>query len=185
MNIHDDKRADGPSGGLCHGAGGGHIYEAVLALEESQKKLGPKPDPAPGGAGPGAGGNVSGKLDMIGILKGLEPRYAQIEETEQGGPIFTTEFIRSMMEKYSLWEKPLDDLCKKAGRIKVKDLVPAPTAGEYISEAGTLNEAVHQLVIGRHQSLLVTRDGRVVGILRLSDVFEQVCDKIRPANYNP
>lgn len=155
------------------------LYEAVLALEESQKRLGQNQIKHRAVLVLAAGGNVSGKLDMISILKGLEPRYAQIEETEQGGPIFTTEFIRSMMEKYSLWEKPLDDLCKKAGRIKVQDLVPAPGAGEYISEEGTLNEAVHQLVIGRHQSLLVTRDGRVVGILRLSDVFEQVCEQIK------
>lgn len=155
------------------------LYDAVLALEESQNKLGQNQVKHRAVLVLAAGGNVSGKLDMINILKGLEPRYAQIEETEQGGPIFTTEFIRSMMEKYSLWEKPLDYLCKKAGRIKVTDLVPAPTEGEYISEEGTLNEAVHQLVIGRHQSLLVTRDGRVVGILRLSDVFEQVCEQIK------
>lgn len=155
------------------------LFEAVLALEDSQKKVGQHQARHRAVLVLGAGGAVVGKLDMINILKGLEPRYAQIEETEQGGPIFTTEFIRSMMEKYSLWEKPLDDLCKKAGRIQVKDLVPAPTEGEYISEEGTLNEAVHQLVIGRHQSLLVTRDGRVVGILRLSDVFEQVCEKIK------
>ncbi len=31
----------------------------------------------------------------------------------------------------------------------------------------------------RAQSLLVTRGGEVVGILRLSDVFEEVADMIR------
>ncbi|MBI5584735.1 MAG: CBS domain-containing protein [Deltaproteobacteria bacterium] len=155
------------------------LYEAVLALEASQKKVGQHRARHRAVLVLGAGGDVSGKLDMTNVLKGLEPRYVQIEETEQGGPIFTTEFIRSMMEKYSLWEKPLDDLCKKAARIKVKDLVLAPTEGEYIPEGSTLDEAVHQLVISRHQSLLVTRDGRVVGILRLSDVFERVCEQIK------
>jgi len=29
-------------------------------------------------------------------------------------------------------------------------------------------------VMGNHQSLLVTRDERIVGILRLSDVFKEV-----------
>jgi hypothetical protein len=33
--------------------------------------------------------------------------------------------------------------------------------------------------MGRHQSLLVTRGEAVVGILRLSDVFNKVCDEIK------
>ena len=33
---------------------------------------------------------------------------------------------------------------------------------------------MHKLAAGRHQSLLVTRNDGVVGILRLTDVFEQI-----------
>ncbi len=38
----------------------------------------------------------------------------------------------------------------------------------------TLDEAIHQLIIGHHQSLLVTREGAIVGVLRLTDVFAAV-----------
>jgi CBS domain-containing protein len=55
-----------------------------------------------------------------------------------------------------------------------------PTEGEYVPDEATLDQALHQLVVGRHQSLLVTRDGReIVGILRLTDVFQEVCEMIK------
>jgi CBS domain-containing protein len=49
-----------------------------------------------------------------------------------------------------------------------------PTEGEYISAGATLDEAIHLLIMGSHQSLLVTRDENIVGILRLTDVFAAI-----------
>ena len=69
--------------------------------------------------------------------------------------------------------------CQKGSQIKVKDVMYTPAEGEYVQEDATLDEAIHQLVIGRHQSLLVTRESRVVGVLRLSDVFGAICSAIR------
>ena len=44
----------------------------------------------------------------------------------------------------------------------------------------TLDEAVHQLVVGHHQSLLVTdAEKNVVGVLRLTDVFSEICNLIK------
>jgi predicted transcriptional regulator len=43
-----------------------------------------------------------------------------------------------------------------------------------VSEGGTLDEAIHLLIMGHHQSLLVKRDDQIVGILRLTDVFSAV-----------
>ena len=49
-----------------------------------------------------------------------------------------------------------------------------PTEGEYIEENTSLDAAIHQLVMGARQSLLVTREEEIVGILRLTDVFGEV-----------
>jgi CBS domain-containing protein len=44
----------------------------------------------------------------------------------------------------------------------------------------TLDQAIHQLVVGHHQSLLVTKDGKeIVGILRLTDVFQEISERIK------
>ncbi len=42
-----------------------------------------------------------------------------------------------------------------------------------------VTEAIHLLVMTHDYSTMVTRDGNVIGILRLSDVFEEVADIIR------
>ena len=84
-----------------------------------------------------------------------------------------------MIESYSLWEEPLDDICRKGAKVKVRDVMYTPSEGEYVKEDATLAEAIHQLVIGRHQSLLVTRNKDIVGILRLTDVFIEVCDRMK------
>ena len=54
-----------------------------------------------------------------------------------------------------------------------------PSEGEYVDEDATLGQAMHQLVMGHHHSLLVTRKDEIVGILRLSDVFAKICDEIK------
>ena len=41
-------------------------------------------------------------------------------------------------------------------------------------EDASLDEAIHQLIMGHHQSLLVTRGEKIVGVLRLTDVFAAV-----------
>lgn len=63
------------------------------------------------------------------------------------------------------------NLCRKAFRIIVKNIMLKPTEGEYVDENATLDKAIHLLVTGKHQSLLVTGKDKIVGILRLVDVF--------------
>ena len=61
----------------------------------------------------------------------------------------------------------------------VKDIMYTPTEGEYVEEKASLGEAIHQLVMGHHQSLLVTKEDEIVGILRLVDVFKEICEGIK------
>jgi len=72
-----------------------------------------------------------------------------------------------------------DDICKKASQLKVKMFMYTPTEGEFVDENASLDEAINQLIMGHHQSLLVTRDKEIVGILRLTDVFNEICQAIK------
>ena len=51
-----------------------------------------------------------------------------------------------------------------------------PGNSEFVDEDSTAAEAVHQFILGCHQSLLVVKDDRVVGIVRLVDLFDLVGD---------
>jgi len=157
-----------------------NLYEAIQALEEAQKRF--KKDHYKHRAVLvfGKKGNIVGKLSQLDVIVGLESGYKNVGElkgvTRSG---FTSELIRSMIEKYRLWDKPLDDICRKATRIKVKNIMYTPTVGEYVEEEASLDQAIHQLMIGRHQSLLVTGNEKIVGVLRLTDIFTHICDRIK------
>ena len=79
---------------------------------------------------------VVGKLDLINVLRGLEPKYTQIDDLKEVPLNFTLDFIQSLLEKYDLWQQPLDDICRKAAQIKVKDIMSTPSEGEFIPGAG-------------------------------------------------
>lgn len=54
-----------------------------------------------------------------------------------------------------------------------------PTQGEYIKVSASMDETIHQLIIGKHHSLLVTDGPDIVGVVRLTDVFEFICLRLR------
>ena len=69
---------------------------------------------------------------------------------------------------------PFEDACRKAAQAKVKKFMYSPSEGEYVEEDASLDVAIHRLVMGHHQSLLVTKGEKIVGILKLTDVFAEI-----------
>jgi CBS-domain-containing membrane protein len=157
------------------------LHAAVLALEEAQKRFRQDRYKHRAILVLDKSKHVVGKLSQLDVLKGLEGGYKKMGDFKGISHTgFSTEFIKSMMDKYDLWKKPLEDICRRSPHIKVKDIMYTPTEGEYVHQEATLDQALHQLVVGHHQSLLVTKDGKeIVGILRLTDVFQEVCELIK------
>jgi len=156
------------------------LHEAVLALEDSQKRFRQDRYKHRAVLVFDKVHNIVGKVSQLDLIRGLEAGYMKIGDLKNVSRCgFSPKFIKSMIAQYGLWQKPLDDICRKAAQIKVKDIMYTLTEGEYIEEDASFDEAIHQLVMGHHQSLLVTRAGKIVGILRLTDVFGEICDVIR------
>jgi CBS domain containing-hemolysin-like protein len=158
------------------------LYDAVLALEEAQKKLDRERylylhravlvyD---------ENQNIVGKVSQLDALRSLEPKYRDIGtlgSLSKAG--FSDGFLRGMLGHYCLWDKPLSDICSKAAQIKVKDFMHTPSEGECVDIDAPLEQALHMLLVGSHQSLLVTRKKLIVGILRLTDVFNDISERIK------
>jgi len=158
------------------------LYEAVLSLEEAQEKFEDKHTRYRhrGILILDKDGNVAGKLSQLDVLRALEPKYQKMIQGEGLHRFgFTKEFTKSMLEDYHLFANPLDDICRKAGEQNVKEFMYTPTEGEYVSQDVSLDVAIHQFIMGHHQSLLVTRDKKIVGVLRLTDVFAAVFHKMK------
>ena len=124
---------------------------------------------------------VVGKISQIDALRALEPKYKELltdSSTRHFG--FSNKYIQGMLDQFSLWANPLADICTKAADRRVADFMYTPTEGEFVRQDASLDVAIHQLIIGHHQSLLVTdADGEIVGILRLTDVFAAVFHKLK------
>ena len=155
------------------------LREAVEALEKAQKKLDPTRYRHRAVLVFDENNKIVGKVSQLDVLKALEPKYDQMKDkrslTRFG---FSQEFMKSLFKQFELLDQPLDDIGKKAGKLKVKEIMNTPSDGEFVEETATLNEAIHQLVLGHHQSLLVTRGKDIVGILRQTDVFKEVFEAI-------
>jgi CBS domain containing-hemolysin-like protein len=160
-----------------------NLYEAVLALEAAQSTLDPSQHRHRAIVVLDEAGVVMGKLTMKDILRALEPNYKNLEGADvlsRSG--YSPDLIRSMLEKNALWLEPLQFICQRAFQLRVRDFTNPPDACEYVDENASLGEATHQLLICPVQSLLVTSDKTVVGVLRLSDVFSSICNEIKTCN---
>jgi len=118
---------------------------------------------------------VIGKLSQSGVLRALEPKDEDVEgidELSQFG--FSRELVQGLRKERRLQGVPLKDLYVRTAGLKVEDFMQAPTEGEYVEQDASLDIAVHQLVLGNHLALLVTKARKIVGILRLTDVFGAV-----------
>lgn len=156
------------------------LCEAVLALEEAQKKLDHTQYRHRAVLIYNKNRQVVGKVSQLDILRALEPKYNDIEASKSAHRFgFSKQFLKNMFEQFDLWQEPLADICRKAVKWKVKTFMYTPTEGEYVDQNASLNEAIHQLVMGHHQSLLVVGNKEIVGILRLTDVFKEVCEMIK------
>jgi CBS domain-containing protein len=158
------------------------LQDAVLALEEAQKAFRKGPYKHRAILVYDENSHVVGKVSQLDILRALEPKYEQMMEKETKSSLarfgFGRQFQKTLLEQFRLWDKPLRDICKRAHEIYVKDFMYTPGEGEYVDENSGLDEAINQLVMGHHQSLIVTRGKEIVGILRLTDVFMAVRDAI-------
>ncbi len=132
---------------------GKYQHRAILVLDEHNK--------------------VVGRISQLRVLKALESadtRNGNIDQLKMYK--FSDAYIGQQREKARLNCKVFTEkLLKEAAKKPVDTFMQKPTPDEYVAENSELDLAMHKMVAGAHQSLLVTRGDEIVGILRLSDVF--------------
>jgi len=159
-----------------------NILEAIKALEDAQKAFDPKRYRHRAVLVTDKQNRVVGKLSQHDIIQALEPQYKESKAHKKGALDhlgFGSKFIEAVSLQYSQWDKPLQNLYKKAFEQKVKSFMYKPTEGEYINVSASMDETIHQLIIGKHHSLLVTDGPAIVGVVRLTDVFEFICLRLK------
>ncbi|TVR97549.1 MAG: hypothetical protein EA406_09240 [Rhodospirillales bacterium] len=110
---------------------------------------------------------VLGRLGVWDVLHGLDPQLQKRVD-----PL-------AMVDGYEAWDQPLAHLASKARHRRARDLVNALPRHEFIDEEASINEALRRLLDNRTLSLIAMRGTRAVGVLRIVDVFQYVCDAVR------
>ncbi len=158
-----------------------NLYDAILALEKAQEEFDQTRYRHRAILVYDKNNKIVGKISQVDALKALEPKYAELMPESTARHLgFSNKYIQGMLDQFSLWESPMEDICRKAAERKVVDFMHTPTEGEYVHQDASLDMAIHQMIVGHHQSLLVTdKAGNIVGILRLTDCFVTVFHKIK------
>jgi CBS domain-containing protein len=162
------------------------LYDAIIALEEAQNKFDKSRYRHRAILIYDKNRHITGKVSQNDILRALEPKYDEIGNRRGIAHYgFSKKLLKTLREQFSLFDKPMEEICKKTAVLKVKNIMYTPTEGEYVNANDSLDIAIHRLVMGHHQALLVTKDGdikNIVGILRKTDVFMEVCEAIKACN---
>ena len=154
---------------------GATLFEAVLALEKAQVEFDQTKYRHRAVLVLNKNGEVVGKISQHTALKALEPQYLKMARSSSAASYgFSVSFLKDLQNQYSLLDGALENICKKAGQTKVEDFMSTLTEGEFIDHDASLDRAIHLLVMGHHQSLMVQKAGKVIGVLRLTDVFAAV-----------
>ncbi|MDK9707218.1 MAG: CBS domain-containing protein [Desulforhopalus sp.] len=118
-------------------------------------------------------GSVVGKISQLRALKAIQPEVEVTGEIDEIRHFrFSENYLTDLRDRYRLQGKIIKkETLIEAAEKKVEEFMQAPTPGEFVSEDCTLDIAIHRLIAGGHMSLLVIREKRIIGVLRVSDVF--------------
>lgn len=155
------------------------IHEAVQALQEAQKRFDQSRYRHRAVLVADDQGHIVGKLGQLDMLRALEPKYEDMRTSTGVTRLgFSRKFLVSMLDRYDLFAQPIEQMCRHVFEQKVKRYMQQPCDGEQIEADASLDQALHQLLVCQHQSLLVMDGDRIIGILRLTDVFTTVFETI-------
>jgi hypothetical protein len=105
---------------------------------------------------------VIGRLVVWDLLAGLET--AGVTRVDS----------LSMIDDFGAWSH-VSHLVARAREVKIRELVRSLHKDEFIDENETMDQAAARFVRHRFFSLIVTRNGQPVGVLRVVDVFSHIC----------
>ncbi len=151
------------------------MYEAAARLDEAAAAQGPGGYHTPAILVRDEAGHAVGKLSLLDLVTGLEPKYASVEGPQVSRFGLPRSYLETMFRQHGLWENSLEHICRRAGSILVRDIMTPPLESQVVLEADSLSMAVHHMALGHHHNLLV-RDGagHISGLLRLADVYARI-----------
>jgi CBS domain-containing protein len=149
------------------------LLDVALEMQKSQDKLTPGMQPIRAVLVVDHNNSIIGKIGHLAFLKALEPKYNKIVDFEKLTRVgVSPALISSISDNLRLWEDDLSSINKRASSIRAVDAMNP--VSESIDENASITEAIHQIIVLQLLSLLVKSGSKIVGIIRLSDLYDEV-----------
>ena len=130
------------------------VIDAITALEYAREKLSRRMFKHRAVLIRDNENRIIGKIRSVEIMENIEPKYhLQGLLDKRLDPASDPEKTRSMITRHGLWQESLEEKCRSAARIKVKSIMHPFQQNEYIDMDAPLEQAIHQMLVGRLQSL--------------------------------
>jgi CBS domain-containing protein len=153
------------------------VLDALQALDAAQRNLPPDRHPHRAILVRDETGRIVGKLHHFAFLRALLPdRKARGAQALLDRAGVDDDLRDSSWYNLDLLTADMVNICERARSVKVGEVSTA--AAVSIDENARLAEAIPVFLAHQTLSLLVTRRGRTVGVLRLSDFFDELARQI-------
>lgn len=159
------------------------LLEALEALRASLEKLPADKQPHRAVLVRNHRGEIIGKVHHFAFLRALVPDRRSVNNLallERAG--VGDDLRESSMRMLDLLTGDLVNICERARSVKVRDFYTSATVS--VQESAPLSEAVQLFLSHQTLSLLVRRREETVGILRLSDLFDELSRQILEGSCN-
>jgi CBS-domain-containing membrane protein len=160
------------------------LLQAILALREAQQNQPEGRDPFKAILVVDEHGTVRGKVGQFGLVHALGSAYSgwvDVDELERMG--ISAETISSIRRHHEYFQEGLSKLCRRVRSVMVKEIMQP--AAESIDVNASLHEAIEKISRWQTLALLVTSEAKVVGVLRLADLYQQICEEMISAQEEP
>jgi len=151
----------------------GTILDAVIKLIESRRNSMPGRQPYQAVLVADRNNQIIGKIGQFAILKSIEPQSRVSNDhaaLERAG--VSEELMETALQHTRTLQQGLSDLCSGAYTLPARSAMTP--FKEHVDVATPICEVVHKLLEWQTLSVLVTEDDYPVGLVRLSDLCDEI-----------
>lgn len=105
--------------------------------------------------------NLVGLLTFRALLVAIEPQFLKVEQWAV--PVF--------------WEGLFTERCREEAQKKVKEVMH-PITLVTVNAEDTISKAIHAMIKHKLGALPVVRNGQVVGMIRISEIFNEISELV-------
>ncbi len=128
-----------------------------------------------------SGGDIAGKLSIYDLIRGLVPESVRKEGASKARPqaisareAEAAEEIAEIQERFQWLSTDFSELVQKESQKRVRDVMSP--IHPLLKEDDTINRAIYVMFRENIRQPLVVREGRIVGVVALMDIFPELLE---------